>query len=334
MGMFEDAQRQRESELAHDRAEARALAMGADSQRDAVREFVDAMNKLGCAAYAVRLANSGKRGAYITGWRIDNSSRDIMDRSDQAIVAGDIEASLIIDQNAESNAARRDFIVTPDYRVFAASGDVNGKSVRPVELEFPVGLRMGLWRANRSSDLTDKYGQTLATILSAYVQQVMRSGYLYGKAPLETEKEKRSRLIRNFKDRLSVVIPGMLLTLGILWIASVIGHPTKSAHEDVQTYIPDFSNLYLATILSSVVALALTSLIEVIHEGKSFWFYVGFLMGVLIFFIHLPWSKLDQFGGLMFSVASWWIAPMLAVAGYGLSAILAVMRPPLDARRT
>ncbi|WP_145961987.1 hypothetical protein [Rhodococcus ruber] len=131
---------------------------------------------------------------------------------------------------------------------------------------------------------------------------------------------------RGLRIRLCVVACGTLMTLGILWLASKMSFPTISSHEDVQTFMPDFPSLYSASVFSSIISILGTVLVDRFYRGSNSWFFIGFVVGVALFLFCLPWSRLDNYGGLMFSVGSWWWAPIAALVGYAASAILPAMR--------
>ncbi|WP_280475203.1 hypothetical protein [Nocardia farcinica] len=125
------------------------------------------------------------------------------------------------------------------------------------------------------------------------------------------------------------------MTCLIIWGARS-ALPTESNHEADQTYIPD--GLYLATVVSLGLVFAATVLIDRWVAAKSLLatvgFVIGFGVGVVLFILRLPWSTLDRFGGEMFSLFDWWIAPILGVLGYCLGAVLDRARRPSQFKPT
>ncbi|MDO3648237.1 hypothetical protein [Nocardia mangyaensis] len=130
----------------------------------------------------------------------------------------------------------------------------------------------------------------------------------------------------SIRQRIIAAAVTAAVTCSILWILIDVGEtPTASEHEPYQTHVPD--DLMLVTVLSLAAAVAATILVDYAFGRKSsagatLGFILGFALGVLVFFLRLPWSRLDRLGGEMFTVLEWWSAPILAVLGYAVGAYL------------
>ncbi|APE36934.1 hypothetical protein BOX37_26725 [Nocardia mangyaensis] len=130
----------------------------------------------------------------------------------------------------------------------------------------------------------------------------------------------------SIRQRIIAAAVTAAVTCSILWILIDVGEtPTASDHEPYQTHVPD--DLILVTVLSLAAAVAATILVDYAFGRKSsagatLGFILGFALGVLVFFIRLPWSRLDRHGGEMFSLLDWWSTPILAVLGYVVGAYL------------
>ncbi|PKV76768.1 hypothetical protein [Nocardia fluminea] len=115
------------------------------------------------------------------------------------------------------------------------------------------------------------------------------------------------------------------VTCLVIWfIVGFGGLPTSSDHEPDQTYYPD--GWYLATIVSLAAALVTTVVIDravgVVSSKATAGFFLGFMLGIVVFLIRFPWGNLDLGGGQAFSLLDWWLAPILAVAFYLGGALL------------
>lgn len=128
----------------------------------------------------------------------------------------------------------------------------------------------------------------------------------------------------------AAVVTAAVICLVVWWFTSEL--PTEGSHTADQTYLPD--GLYLATVVSLGAAVAATVLIDRFVVADSLpaaaGSVVGFGGGVVLFIVRLPWSNLDRFGGEMFSLFDWWIAPILGVVGYYLGALLDRARRPVQ----
>lgn len=114
-----------------------------------------------------------------------------------------------------------------------------------------------------------------------------------------------------------------LITCFMLWLFIwLFEGPTESKHEYGQTYLPD--GLYAATLISLIVAYAITVVADfVLGKSKWSWFVGGFLFGLIIFLFNVPWSQLDRGAGMMFNPLLWWLPPIAGVVVYTGHAIYA-----------
>ncbi|MGW5321797.1 hypothetical protein [Rhodococcus pyridinivorans] len=106
-----------------------------------------------------------------------------------------------------------------------------------------------------------------------------------------------------------------------IWLMTGVGNmPTAAEHAPGQTYLPD--GLYLATVLSLLVAFVVTVASDFIL-GVPSWgaFFVGFVVGLVIFLWNIPWTNVDYGAGEMFGIGMWWLPPMLGTVLYVVQAV-------------
>ncbi len=221
MSVWEGAENRNQSELAANRRAEQAETESGRSQANALKQFVDGMERRGELPTAIPLAYDGHvvKNAWLVGWRIDNSSEHTVDDSLRALERGDIEMSLRIDASAGKRRNLHDLIVTPDARLYrvAMSEVKKNKVYATQEVSLPVLLR---------SESSFQDPTRLAALLTSQAQEMLRSGVVNNQPPSRSSTHQVTLptiTSGRIATGLLLLIPFVISYMVSSWFASLFG---------------------------------------------------------------------------------------------------------------